>query len=531
MIAPHEVAVVTIAAGRHEHLRGLAGLARSSQPPGRHVVVSMGDDAVAGVVAEHPAPWPQPVVHVPVPDDGELPLARARNAGVERALADGARLLVLLDVDCVPSRGLLARYAAATAQVPDDAHPAVLAGAVHYLPERGPEGYPAEGLERLAPPHPARPVPPDGEVVVDRETRLFWSLSFAMTGEDWVRTGGFCEDYTGYGGEDTDFGRLVARAGGAMVWVGGAAAAHQHHPTRLTARASPGGGGAERQPVPRALGLVPDGGLALGVRGRRADPARRAHRRLGPGRQPAVERDVVVDHAVARQVQAGVLVHGGAVEADGARRSAAIAAVSPPATSAPVGSRPGAPSGLPSTSGSPPRAKATTGVPQASASAATSPDGSSQSGVTSTAAEAPTSAASAVPVRWPTYSTSGPSSGRTTWRNHARSLIGPASRRRCPARRAASIASLGAFSGTIRPDHSRASPPGPGRQVPRSTPFATTVARRPTCAHCCAVCRLTAENAVVPSPAACAASSHGVGGVCSVVSSGVRSVPAMAIGR
>ena len=41
------------------------------------------------------------VVHV----DGDplgLPLARARNIGVETALAAGAELVVLLDVDCVP---------------------------------------------------------------------------------------------------------------------------------------------------------------------------------------------------------------------------------------------------------------------------------------------------------------------------------------------------------------------------------------------------------------------------------------------
>ena len=42
---------------------------------------------------------------------------------------------------------------------------------------------------------------------------LFWTLSFAVTAATWRRVGGFCEDYVGYGGEDTDYGQLARRAG------------------------------------------------------------------------------------------------------------------------------------------------------------------------------------------------------------------------------------------------------------------------------------------------------------------------------
>ena len=210
--------MVTIAAGRHPHLIAQsAALARSTAPPMAHVVVAMDDPALAEVVPD------ADVVAVPRVQ-GRLPLAAARNAGVARARELGAELLVLLDVDCLPDPALLARYAQAAAS-----HDGLLCGPVGYLPAPGPDGYPLDGLRGLAVPHPARPVPPEGEVRRNDDPDLFWSLSFACTPATWDRTGGFCEDYTGYGGEDTDLGWSAARAGVAMWWVGGAWVFHQHH--------------------------------------------------------------------------------------------------------------------------------------------------------------------------------------------------------------------------------------------------------------------------------------------------------------
>lgn len=209
-------AVVTITHGRDAHLhRQRAGLALA--PPDLHVVVGMG---------ERPAVPGATVLRVPVPPAG-LPLATARNAGVAAALAAGAELLVLLDVDCIPAPEMLDRYRAAARTAPD---PALLCGPVHYLPPPPPGGYPATGLADLAPPHPARPAPPDGTVAPDDRFALFWSLSFAVTAASWTAVGGFCEDYTGYGGEDTDFALTAQQRGAGLYWVGGATAFHQHHP-------------------------------------------------------------------------------------------------------------------------------------------------------------------------------------------------------------------------------------------------------------------------------------------------------------
>ncbi len=209
------VAVVTIVHGRHEHLqRQLAALDRSTLPPWRHVVVAMDDPQVAGLV-------PGAAVVALRRVKGSLPLAAARNAGVRAA--DGADLLVLLDVDCLPAPTTLARYAEAA-----KTHDGMLLGPVAYLPPAAAGGYPVD-VSRLGRPHPARPVPAEDEVVPSTDPDLFWSLSFACTPRTWDRVGGFCEDYVGYGGEDTDLGQRAKAAGVPSWWVGGAWAYHQHH--------------------------------------------------------------------------------------------------------------------------------------------------------------------------------------------------------------------------------------------------------------------------------------------------------------
>ncbi|MCS0638436.1 galactosyltransferase-related protein [Streptomyces sp. LP05-1] len=219
------IAVITLVAGRHRHLAlQQRGLAASARRPDHYVVVAVDDPAVAGVVRGRE---PEADVLAMGRDAGRLPLAAARNAGADRALEAGADLLVFLDVDCVPGPALAGRYAEAARLSGDGA---LLCGTVAHLPPPPPRGYRLDALPHLAPPHPGRPVPGDGEVLTGGDHRLFWSLSFAVTAATWRRTGGFCERYTGYGGEDTDFARTAAARGVDLWWVGGAPAHHQYHP-------------------------------------------------------------------------------------------------------------------------------------------------------------------------------------------------------------------------------------------------------------------------------------------------------------
>ena len=157
-----------------------------------------------------------------------LRLATARNTGATAAIASGAALIVFLDADCVPGADLLDRYRAAALAHPD----AVLAGPVTYLPP-GSDASDRSALQRATAPHAARPNPPDRttQMAAADEYPLFWSLSFAMTVATWQRIGGFHEAYEGYGGEDTDFAFTLRNRGVPLVWVGGAHAYHQHHPT------------------------------------------------------------------------------------------------------------------------------------------------------------------------------------------------------------------------------------------------------------------------------------------------------------
>jgi GT2 family glycosyltransferase len=221
-----KVAVITPVAGRHTHLTvQRRGLERSTAPVSSHVVVGMGDRDAAALAATEPGP-PVTAVHLDVPD-GRLPLAAARNAGAETAIAAGADLLIFLDVDCIPAPGMVARYVECAGE---DRAPRLLCGPVAYLPP-SPDGYDLDSLGRLAAPHPARPRPAAGETLRDGDPRLFWSLSFAVRPDVWRRIGGFCEEYRGYGGEDTDFGQCAAAAGVRLDWTGGAEAYHQFHPT------------------------------------------------------------------------------------------------------------------------------------------------------------------------------------------------------------------------------------------------------------------------------------------------------------
>jgi GT2 family glycosyltransferase len=218
--------VVTIAHGRHAHLAAQhRSLARGSRLPDHYVVVAMDDDAIhehrEGALANR-------VVRLGRAGGDALPLAAARNTGVRTALDDGAEVVVLLDVDCLAGAALVAAYADVVASRPQW----IWSGPTTYLPPPPPEGYPADpaGLADWDDPHPARPRPRPGELAHTTDPDLFWSLSFAVHRDTWTRTGGFCEDYTGYGGEDTDFARTALAAGVGLGWVGSARAYHQHHP-------------------------------------------------------------------------------------------------------------------------------------------------------------------------------------------------------------------------------------------------------------------------------------------------------------
>jgi GT2 family glycosyltransferase len=215
--------VLTPARGRGDHLANLlAGLRRARRAPCELIVGWMGGADPEPVLAGN-APFRRRAVAIP---GAELPLARARND-----LANAARgeLLVFLDVDCVPSAGLLDAFTAALAE-----HDALAVGRTFYLPPEAGGDEAEARLRELArePPQRARLFGP--EPTVDEHHELFWSLNFAVRRSTFLETiGGFDEGYEGYGIEDTDFGLRARERGVPLAWCGQALAFHQYHePTR-----------------------------------------------------------------------------------------------------------------------------------------------------------------------------------------------------------------------------------------------------------------------------------------------------------
>jgi N-acetylglucosaminyl-diphospho-decaprenol L-rhamnosyltransferase len=218
------VAVVTIVHARHEHLsRQARSLMAGTRAPDQYVVVAMNDSGVASRLGHGGL---EPRVVDLTTGGAELPLASARNVGVQAAIDDGADALILLDVDCLAGRELVDGYVEALTTQPQT----IWSGPVTYLPPATTSGYDLDRLTDIDDPHPARPAPAPGTFVHSADPDLFWSLSFAIHVETWRKVGGFCEDYAGYGGEDTDFARLATACGVPLGWAGTPRAYHQYHP-------------------------------------------------------------------------------------------------------------------------------------------------------------------------------------------------------------------------------------------------------------------------------------------------------------
>ncbi|MET0692800.1 MAG: galactosyltransferase-related protein [Propionibacteriaceae bacterium] len=220
-----KTAVITVAHGRHDHLRRQHEMLwRSTVQPDLYLVVAVDDPGLNTWRTCSPEARVIPFAG----GHAGLPMADARNAGAAEAIRSGAELLVFLDVDCLADEEMIQWYQRAAEH--DEHGGSLLCGPVAYLPPPPADGY---ALDRLSthPFHRARPAPSAGALWSDGEHKLFWSLSFAVTREVWERVGGFCSEYRGYGAEDTDFAQAAKAAGVELTWVGGAAAYHQWHPT------------------------------------------------------------------------------------------------------------------------------------------------------------------------------------------------------------------------------------------------------------------------------------------------------------
>lgn len=210
------ISVLTLVKNREDHLRRLIeGLERSAAPPAELIIVDMGDVAIV-----------PPSVSFPLKLDrlaGEgLPLAAARNRAASQASHEH---LLFLDVDCIPSRELLARMDETLAS-----HDGLICPEVLYLgpDDMGPGDWSETVLYASGKSHPVRRFPNSG-IAEEPNAGLFWSLAFGVRRATFLRLGGFDEAFQGYGAEDTDLGFAARAAGLELLFLGGAPAFHQHH--------------------------------------------------------------------------------------------------------------------------------------------------------------------------------------------------------------------------------------------------------------------------------------------------------------
>lgn len=212
------ISVLTIVKDRPGHLEQLLeGLRRSDVMPSEFIAVDMGSDPP---VRLGDVPFPARVVRL---DGDGLPLAAARNLAARRATGE---LLLFLDVDCIPMRGLIGAMIKVL-----EAHVALVCGQVRYLgPDDARGSWQEADLLGRSAGHPVRRFPASGIRRVE-EAGLFWSLTFGILRESFLDLGGFDEGFTGYGAEDTDFGFRAREAQLPLLFMGGPGAFHQHHDT------------------------------------------------------------------------------------------------------------------------------------------------------------------------------------------------------------------------------------------------------------------------------------------------------------
>ncbi|MBW4332216.1 glycosyltransferase [Stakelama sp. CBK3Z-3] len=209
------LSVLTIVRNREAHLAQLVeGLRRSARKADELVVVDMSDTPIGAPAAGFP-------IRIERLETDGLPLAAARNRAAAMACGDQ---LLFLDVDCIAMRECLGRLSETL-----DRHDALLCADVRYLgPDDGRGSWEESALLAAGAAHPVRCFPVTG-VREEPQAGLFWSLAFAIRRARFEALGGFDEAFTGYGGEDTDFGYRARDMGLPLLFVGGAIACHQYH--------------------------------------------------------------------------------------------------------------------------------------------------------------------------------------------------------------------------------------------------------------------------------------------------------------
>lgn len=187
---PNEISVIIIFYGRHNHLLNtLQGLENGEEVPDEVILVEIGDCKL------NLPEYNLDIHHVLLSDfdASSLPIATARNLGASMA---NFEVLAFLDVDCIPSYNYIANI-----KNLEILPRALYMGQPMYL-TKAVSNVQTFQFTKDAILHPHRPN--YNTITQTEDYGLFWSLCFFITSTLFFEIGGFDEDYTGYGAEDTD---------------------------------------------------------------------------------------------------------------------------------------------------------------------------------------------------------------------------------------------------------------------------------------------------------------------------------------
>ena len=213
----NNISVCTIYAKRKLHLQNLVeGLIKSSAYPDELVIVCMNDRLPE--LPQTPFKINTATIHT---DDGNLPIAAARNKAAEMAKGDK---LIFLDVDCIGDRDLVANF-----NYHLEREDALYSGSVRYLKQGWQDRHwTYTSLEQQSAFHRLQGTAPAEQEKVLHPYELFWSLNFGIKKQTFDKLQGFDERYDGYAGEDTDLA-FTARSQKLTHYKIAALAYHQFH--------------------------------------------------------------------------------------------------------------------------------------------------------------------------------------------------------------------------------------------------------------------------------------------------------------